>query len=117
VGADRGDDHEPGDAEVAGHFHRPDSRAVVDRPLALWPAPRPGASGEHDRVGGADVRAQVVAALQIAQHGFGVRRLKIAGLLGLADHATAVVAVAGEQPQQAQADLAMAADHQHLHGR
>jgi hypothetical protein len=27
------------------------------------------------------------------------------------------VAVAREQPQQAQADLAMAADHQHLHGR
>jgi hypothetical protein len=62
------------------------------------------------------VRAQVVAALQIAQHGFGVRRLKVAGPLGLADPTEATVAVAGEQPRQAQADLSMAADHRHLHG-
>jgi len=117
MGTDRGDDHEPGDAQVAGRFHRGDGRAVVDRPLTRWPAPGPGAGGEHDRVGGADVRAQVVAALEIAQHGLGARRRKVAGLLGVADHAAAAVPVAREQSQQAQADLAMAADHQHLHGR
>jgi hypothetical protein len=48
---------------------------------------------------------------------FGARRLEVGGLLRLADHAAAAVAVAGEQPQQAQADLAMAADHHYLHGR
>src|SRR4029077_7590982 len=102
---------EPGNAEVAGRFHRLDGRAVVDRPLALRPAPRAGTGGEHDRVGGADVRTQVIAALEIAEHRFGARRLNVAGLLGLADHATTPVAVAREQPQQAQTDLAMAPDH------
>ena len=62
------------------------------------------------------MRTQVIAALEIAEHRFGARRLNVAGLLGLADHATTPLPVAGEQPQQAQADLAMAPDHQHLHG-
>ena len=63
------------------------------------------------------MRAQVIAALEIAEHGLGARRLKVAGLLGLPDHAATAVPVAREQPQQAQADLAMAANHQYLHGR
>ena len=63
------------------------------------------------------MRTQVIAALEIAEHGLGARRLNVAGLLGLPDHATTPVPVAHEQPQQAQTDLAMAADHQYLHGR
>jgi hypothetical protein len=47
------------------------------------------------------VGAQVVAALQIAQHRLGAGRLEVAGLLSLADHAPAAVALAREQPQQA----------------
>jgi hypothetical protein len=68
VRAHGGDHHVAGDAEVACGLDQLHRGAEVDGLLALRPAARAGAGGEHDRLGGADVLVRVVG-LEVAEDG------------------------------------------------
>ena len=93
------------------HFSAPPRST---RPLALGPAARAGAGGEHDRLRTADVRAHVVV-LEIAQDGVSAVGLEVGDVGGIADQPARRVAALGEQSEQAPADLPVPSGDEDVH--
>ena len=94
------------------HFTAPPKSTVR---LRSAPLPGPGAGGEHDRVGAAEVRAQVVV-LEVAQHRDGAVGLEVGGVVGVADQAAGGVAGAASSLQEATGDLSVASGDEDIHG-
>ena len=103
------------DAELLRGLDALDARRRGRRLLALGAAAGPGARGEDDRVGAADVRAHVVV-LEVAEDGMGAVGLEVGGVVGVADQPAAVVAVAWRAVSKAAGDLAVASGDEDVHG-
>ena len=112
--AHRGDHQVAAHAERLGGLDQLDRAAVVDGALALGPAAGAGAGGEHDRVGGAEVRGRVVL-LEVAQHRHGAVGLEVGRVVGVADQAAGVVAGGGELPEEMAGDLSVPAGDEDIH--
>ncbi len=78
-------------------------------------AARPGARGEHHRVGALHEAAQVGLGLQVADHGLGPHALQVGGVVGVADQAAGAVAALGQQPLEVERDLPMASGDDDVH--
>ena len=90
--------------------------AEVDGLLALRPAPGAGAGGEDDRVGAADVRAQVVASRGRRAPGCAPSASRSATWSGLRISPRAVWPRCGEQSQEATGDLSVPSGDEDVHG-
>ena len=74
-----------------------DGGAEIHRLLALRPAARSRARGEHDRVGALDERREVVLGLHVADHRLGAARLQVGRVLRVADHAAHPLAAPAQE--------------------
>ena len=88
--------------------------AEVDRLLASGPAASAGPGGEDD---GVRPGHRVVDLLRLDVEDYRERadRLKVRGLVGVADDPARGVAAIGEELHQPHRDLSVAADDQHVH--
>ena len=80
-------------------------------------AARPGAGGEHHRVGARELRGQFVdgGGLQVADHGPRTGRLDVVDVVRVADQPDDLVAALGQQPLQQQRDLPVSTRDHHAH--
>src|SRR4029450_4213665 len=71
---------------------------------------------EDHRVRALDVRVEGLVVLQVTQHRYRAGRLEVGGLLELADQTAGVVALLGQDLEEAERDLAVAAGDEDVHG-
>jgi NAD+ kinase len=117
VGADRAHHQVPPHAGRLRRLDQLHGSGVVDRPLALGPAARPRARGEHHRVRTGDARGDVVERLEIRHHRLRSDVRDAGRVVRVADQRPHAVPARAQQPRQPQRDLPVPSGDDDLHDR